>query len=36
MGHLKAPFHGDVDKPADFYEREAYYHELVKNEKDYE
>lgn len=32
IGQLKAPFQGDIDKPADFYEREAYYHDLVKNE----
>ena len=33
IGQLKAPFQGEVDKPADFYEREEYYHNLVKNEK---
>ena len=32
LGQLKAPFQGDVDKPADFYERETYYHDLIKNE----
>ena len=30
LGQLKAPFQGDIDKPADFYEREEYYHNLVK------
>ena len=33
VGQLKAPFQGDVDKPADFYEREAFYHDLVKKEE---
>lgn len=32
IGQLKAPFQGEVDKPVDFYEREDYYHNLVKNE----
>ncbi len=33
LEQLKAPFQGDIDKPADFYEREEYYHQLVENEK---
>ena len=32
IGQLKAPFQGDIDKPKDFYEKEAYYHNLVKKE----
>jgi len=32
IGQLKAPFQGEVDKPADFHEREEYYHNLVNNQ----